>query len=102
LRKITGPELIELFTNYSRQSHKLFIPDVTRQEPIADSLVQHYDADLLEKGVKWYIDQNPGPFTVFDFATRSRDIVERLKYEDQSVALFKNIVAETKKRMEQS
>lgn len=100
MRKLTGPELIKLFADYSLKSHKLFIPDLNRQEAIADSLVNHYESDLLEKSVIWFIDNNLGPFLIFDFALRSRDIVEKIKYEDQSVVKFKNIVEETRKRME--
>lgn len=98
--KLTGPELIELFKDYSEKSHKLFIPDTLRQEPVADSLVSHYDGHLLEKAVKWFIDNNTGPFLVFDFAVQSRDIVEKVKYEESSFQKFKGIVEETRKRME--
>jgi hypothetical protein len=100
LSKLTGPELIELFRDYSEKCHKLYIPDVNREEPISDSLAKHYDSDLLEKSVKWYIDNNPGPFLIFDFAIQSRDIVEKVKYEEASVSKFKDIVQETKRRME--
>lgn len=69
---------------------------------IADSLCKHYDADLLEKAVKWYIDNNPGPFLVFDFAIESRSLVEKIRFEKNSSDRFKEIVQETRKRMEKS
>ena len=99
-KKLTGLELIELFKDYSETSHKLFIPDPPRQEQVSDSLCKHYDGELLEKAVKWYIDNNPGPFTVFDFAVESRTVVEKVKFEKQSVDKFRDIVQETRKRME--
>jgi hypothetical protein len=100
--KVTGQSLIDLFKSYSEKSHKLFIPDSPRQEQVADSLAQHYDGELLEKAVRWYIDNRPGPFLVFDFAVESRDLVEKVKYENEAKARFQDIVAETRKRMENS
>lgn len=100
--KLTGESLIQLFIDYSESSHKLFIPDSPRQEQVADSLAKHYEADLLEKAVKWYIDNRPGPFLVFDFAIESRGLVEKVKYENEAKARFKDIVEDTRKRMENS
>ena len=91
-----------MFSDYSESTHKLFIPDPPRQEAIADSLCKHYEADLLEKAVKWYIDNNPGPFLIFDFAVESRSLVEKVRFERTSADRFKDIVEETRKRMEQS
>lgn len=101
-QKITGQSLIDLFKDYSEKSHKLFIPDTPRQEQVADSLAKHYDAELLRKAVVWYIDNRPGPFLIFDFAIESRDLVEKVKYENEAKARFQDIVAETRKRMENS
>jgi hypothetical protein len=100
--RVTGQSLIDLFKSYSEKSHKLFIPDSPRQEQVADSLAHHYDGELLEKAVRWYIDNRPGPFLVFDFAVESRDLVEKVKYENEAKARFQDIVAETRKRMENS
>jgi len=100
--KLTGEGLIDLFKSYSEKSHKLFIPDTPRQEQIADSLASHYDGDLLQKAVMWYIDNRPGPFLVFDFAVESRGLVEKVQYENEAKSRFEDIVAETRKRMENS
>ena len=100
--KLTGESLIDLFKTCSEKSHKLFIPDSPRQDQIADSLVQHYDAKLLQKAVEWYIESRPGPFLVFDFAVESRDLVEKVKYENEAKSRFQDIVAETRRRMENS
>lgn len=101
-KKLTGLDLIQLFKDYSETTHKLFIPDPPREEQVADSLCKHYDSDLLEKAVKWFIDNNTGPFLVFDFAVESRSLVEKVRFEKESVDKFKNIVQETRKRMENS
>lgn len=99
---LTGSTLITLFSDYSQKSHKLFIPDNPRQTEIADSLVKHYDHDLLEKAVKWYIDNRDGPFLIFDFAIESRNIVEKVKFEFEAKNRFEDIVAETRRRLENS
>jgi hypothetical protein len=101
-KSLTGQELIQLFIDYSESINKLFIPDPPRQEMIADSLCKHYESDLLSRAVKWYIDNNAGPFLVFDFAIESRSLVEKIRFEKLSVDRFKDIVEETRKRMEKS
>lgn len=101
-KNLTGLELIQLFKDYSESTHKLFIPDPPRQEMIADSLCKHYDSELLQKAVKWYIDINIGPFLIFDFAVESRSLVEKVRFEKISTDRFKDIVNETRKRMEES
>jgi len=101
-KKITGEDLINLFKTCSEKYSKLFIPDSPRQDDVADSLARHYDGDLLEKAVMWYIESRPGPFLIFDFAIESRDIVEKVKYESEAKSRFQDIVEETRKRMENS
>jgi len=98
----TGKSLIQLFETCCNESHKLFIPDSPRQDDIANSLVRHYEWTLLERAVRWYVENNSGPFLVFDFAIQSRDVVEKVKYETESKTKFQDIVAETRKRMESS
>jgi len=100
--KITGEDLINLFKTYSEKSSKLFIPDSPRQNDVADSLAKHYDGELLQKAVVWYIDNRPGPFLVFDFAIESREMVDKVKYESEAKSRFQDIVEETRKRMESS
>jgi len=100
--KLTGESLINLFKTCSEKSHKLFIPDSPREDQVADSLAKHYDGELLTKAVEWYIENRPGPFLVFDFAIESRDLVEKVKYESDAKSRFQDIVAETRKRMENS
>lgn len=101
-KNLTGTSLIQLFKDCCEKSHKLFIPDSPRQDEIAESLVKHYDSDLLRRGIEWHINNNPGPFLVFDFAIESRSVVEKVKYENESKSRFQDIVEETRKRMESS
>jgi hypothetical protein len=99
---LTGPKLIQLFKDYSESTHKLFIPDPPREDAVADTLCKHYNHDDLEAAVKWHIDNEQGPFLVFDFAVQSRILVDKVKFERLSVDRFKDIVEETRKRMEKS
>jgi len=97
---ITGSELIECFKNYCKKYHKLFIPDSPRQEQVADALASFYKKDNLENAVEYFIKSRPGPFLLFDFAIESRTFVERVEFEKKSQDKFKDIVQETKKRLE--
>ena len=78
------------------------MPDSPRQDDIAESLAKHYDSDLLVKAVEWYVENRPGPFLIFDFAIESREMVERVKHESEAKAKFKDIVEQTRQRMENS
>jgi len=97
---LTGSELIEYFKSCCKKYHKLFIPDSPRQEQVADALASFYKKDNLEAAVEYFIKNRPGPFLVFDFAIESRTFVERVEFEKKSQDRFKDIVQETKKRLE--
>lgn len=101
-QNLTGPEMIQFFKDCSDKYSKLFIPDYPRENSVAESLAKHYPADLLKDAIEWYIKNEPGPFLVFNFAVQSREFVDRVKYEKASIARFKQIVADTKKRLENS
>lgn len=96
---LTGKELIEIFKESCEKSHKLFIPDSPRQESVADSLVQHYDNELLVKAVETHIKKNYGPFLIFDFAIESRTMVDKIKFEEEAKNRFRNLVRETHDRL---
>lgn len=98
---VTGKEIIDLFIKHCKEKNKLFIPDSPRQDAIADSLAEHYNGKLLSNGIMWFIENNDGPFLVFDFAVQSKKIIDRMNYEVHSMNKFKDIVQETRKRMEQ-
>lgn len=96
---LTGKELIEIFKKSCEKSHKLFIPDSPRQESVADALATHYDSELLEKAVEFYVKKNQGPFLIFDFAIESRTIVDKVKFEEEAKNRFRNLVRETHDRL---
>jgi hypothetical protein len=98
---VTGQEIIEFFKEYCKTKKKLFIPDSPRQEAIADSLAEHYSGSLIRNGIEWFVDNSDGPFLVFDFAVQSKKIIDKANYESESRLRFRDIVQETRKRMEQ-
>ena len=91
---------ISQLKNCCKKYHKLFIPDSPRQEAVAESLLSFYDRELLFSAIELFVKFNPGPFLVFDFAVQSKVYTDRVKFESKSVNKFKEIVNETKKRME--
>lgn len=96
----TEIDLIEQLKNCCKQYRKLFIPDSPRQEAVAESLSSFYDKDILFLAVELFVKSNPGPFLIFDFAVQSKTYTDRVKFEGKSVDKFKEIVNQTKKRME--
>ena len=98
--EVTGLELIKFFKESCKKSNKLFIPDSPRQESVADALAEFYKKEELFSAVQLFIKSKTGPFLVFDFAIESRSYVDKTKFESKSVNAFKEIVEQTKKRME--
>lgn len=98
--ELTGLELIKFFKESCKKSNKLFIPDSPRQESVADALAEFYKKEELFSAVQLFIKSKTGPFLVFDFAIESRAYVDKTKFESKSVNAFKDIVEQTKKRME--
>lgn len=96
----TEIDLIKQLKHYCKKYHKLFIPDSPRQEAVAESLLSFYDREILSAAVDLFVKSNPGPFLVFDFAVQSKTYTDRVKFEGKSVDKFKEIVNQTKKRME--
>lgn len=92
---------MQFFKDYCKQKSKLFVPDSPRQDAVADSLSEHYSNKPILQGIEWYIDNNDGPFLIFDFAIESRKIMDKMIYETESKNRFKDIVEETRKRMAQ-
>lgn len=98
--EVTGLELIKFFKESCKKSNKLFIPDSPREESVADALAEFYKKEELFNAVQLFIKSKTGPFLVFDFAIESRAYVDKTKFESKSVNAFKEIVEQTKKRME--
>ena len=91
---------ISQLKNCCKKYHKLFIPDSPRQEAVAESLLSFYDKELLFTAIELFVKSNQGPFLVFDFAVQSKVYTDKVKFESKSVNKFKEIVNQTKKRME--
>lgn len=95
-----GSELTKYFKTCCEKYRKLFIPDSPRQDQVADALSSFYDKENIEKAIEVYIKSRPGPFLIFDFAVESRSFVEKVEFDKKSQDKFKDIVQETKKRLE--
>jgi len=97
---IIGSDVVSAFRVFCEEKGKLFLPDSPRQDDVADSLAKHYDSDDLLMAIKWYIDTNDGPILVFNFALESRNLVDKIKREQSSINKFKQVVADTRKLLE--
>lgn len=98
-KKATGQELLLFLEKSCRESGKLFIPDSPRQEAVADALAEYYDEDILFDAIKHFVKSRTGPFLIFDFAVESKKIIDKVRYEKESINAFKRIVKDTKERM---
>lgn len=97
--KATGQKTIQHFQDCCKKYHKLFIPDSPRQEAVADAISEFYDEDTLFKAIEYFIKGRTGPFLVFDFAVESKSYTDKVILDNKSANKFKNIVEETRKRM---
>lgn len=97
---LTGPELIEHFKNYCKKRNKLFIPDSPRQEAVAEALANFYNPKTLLKACDLFIKSNNGPFIIFDFAIQSKTYADKIQFDSKSSEKFKDVVRQTKLRME--
>ena len=96
----TGQGLIDLFQKECDEQGKLFVPDPPRQEQVAKSLVKYFDYEELKLAVNKFVSDTYGAVLVFDFVIKSRDLIERSKFETQSKKRFKEIVEQTRLKME--
>ena len=96
----TGQDLNILFQKECDEQGKLFVPDPPRQDQVAKSLVDHFNYEELKPAVGKFISDAYGAVLVFDFALQSRDLIERSKFEEQSKKRFKEIVEQTRLKME--
>jgi hypothetical protein len=94
---ITGVDVVTAFELCCKEQDRLFIPDIPRQEAVSESLAAHYNSDDLLDAIKWFAKNTDGPFLLFEFALKSRDIVERIRRDRLSHEKFKDLVAQTRK-----
>jgi hypothetical protein len=97
---ITGSDVVAAFKAYCDEYNKLYIPDSPREDAVADSIAKHYNSDILLEAIKKYVQSEEGPFLLFDFAIKSRTLIENAKFEKASVDRFKEIVEETRKKLQ--
>ena len=97
---LTGQELIEHFRNCCEKQNKLFIPDSPRQEAVAEALAKFYNSEILLKACDLFIKSNNGPFIIFDFAIQSKTYADKIQFDSKSSEKFKDVVKQTKLRME--
>ena len=99
--KATGEEAIAHFQESCRYYNKLFIPDSPRQESVAKALADFYDKDTLFQAIVVYIKNRNGPILVFDFAIESKTYTDKVTFDLKSENKFKEILEETRKRMQE-
>ena len=97
---LTGQELIEHFKKCCEKRNKLFIPDSPRQEAVAEALAKFYNSEILLKACDLFIKSNNGPFIIFDFAIQSKTYADKIQFDSKSSEKFKDVVKQTKLRME--
>lgn len=97
---INGTDVIAAFKAYCEEYNQLYIPDSPRESEVADSLAKHYNSDDLLDAIKQFVKKGEGPFLLFDFALRSRSLIESAKSEKASVERFREIVEETRKKIQ--
>jgi hypothetical protein len=97
----TGADLIKLLRQLSSETGKFFLPDIGREESIADSLLDAYRFDDLSQCASAYIKKAGSPILMFSFAMEVPSIIQKAVTERESREKFRSIVEKTKERMDQ-
>ena len=97
----TGADLIKLLRQLSSEAGKFFLPDLGREEAVADSLIDAYRYDDLTACANAYIKKCGSPILVFSFAMEVPSIIQKAITERESREKFRSIVEKTKERMDQ-
>ena len=97
----TGTDLIKLLRQLSSEAGKFFLPDIGREEAIADSLLDVYRFDDLSDCAKTYVKKAGSPVLMFSFAMEVPSIIQKAVSERESREKFRSIVEKTKERMDQ-
>jgi hypothetical protein len=85
----------------SAEANKFFLPDIGREEAVADSLLDAYRYDDLAECANAYIKKYASPILVFSFAMEVPSIIQKAISERESREKFLSIVEKTKERMDQ-
>jgi hypothetical protein len=97
--KVTGEQTIQHFQDCCKKHNKLFIPDSPRQEPVAKAISEFYESEILFKAIESFVKGKNGPVLVFDFAIESKTHIDRVQFDSKSDSRFKEILEQTRKRM---
>jgi|TARA_B100000809_G_C15093278_1_gene514030 hypothetical protein len=97
----TGADLIKLLRQLSSETGKFFLPDLGREEAVAESLIDAYRYDDLTACANEYIKKCGSPVLVFSFAMEVPSIMQKAITERESREKFRSIVQKTKERMDQ-
>ena len=97
----TGADLIKLLRQLSSETGKFFLPDLGREEAVAESLIDAYRYDDLTACANEYIKKCGSPVLVFSFAMEVPSIIQKAITERESREKFRSIVEKTKERMDQ-
>jgi len=97
----TGADLIKLLRQLSSETGKFFLPDLGREEAVADSLMDAYRYDDLAACANEYMKKCCSPVLVFSFAMEVPSIIQKAITERESREKFRSIVKKTKERMDQ-
>ena len=97
----TGADLIKLLRQLSSETGKFFLPDIGREEAIADSLIDAYRFDALSDCANKYVKKAGSPILMFSFAMEVPSIIQKAISERESREKFRSIVEKTKERMDQ-
>jgi hypothetical protein len=97
----TGADLIKLLRQLSSETGKFFLPDLGREEAVAESLIDAYRYDDLAACANEYMKKCCSPVLVFSFAMEVPSIVQKAITERESREKFRSIVEKTKERLDQ-
>lgn len=101
---LTSKEVKHTFQRLCEEYGKLFIPDDKRDPGIVSSLINHYensyDTDLLIQCIDFWIRKADEPILIYNFAIESSTVRERVLSEREIQKNFDELLAQTKKRME--
>jgi hypothetical protein len=96
-------EVTFFFQKYCDEYKRLFLPG-QNDGAVADSLVSFYkkyhSLEVLEKSIKYYVENTNEPILIYNFAIESSKIREHIVSEMEIQENFNKLVQQTKERME--
>jgi len=96
----TGADLILLLKKLSSEESKFFLPDIGREEAVANSLIDAYGYEDVATTAEAYVKKASSPIMVFSFAMDAPSIIGKAVAERKSRERFLEIVEQTRERMD--